>query len=705
MTFLRTCAFALFLTLCFGCQFKTTEAQSGEHKYTNALINETSPYLLQHAHNPVNWHPWNEETLKKAKDENKMLLISIGYAACHWCHVMEHESFEDTTVARIMNENFIPVKVDREERPDVDNVYMTACHLATGRGCGWPLNSFALPDGRPVWAGTYFPKKEWIKVLEYFIQLRKEDPEKLEEYAGKLTEGVQTAEEITIGEGDREFTRAALDGIAQKFLDNIDFKMGGRVGSPKFPMPNNYEFLLKYHHLSGDEKALEAVTVTLDNLAKGGIYDHLGGGFARYSVDGEWKVPHFEKMLYDNGQLVSLFSHAYQLTHNPTYEQIVRQTTEFVRRDMTSPEGAFYASYDADSEGEEGRFYVWTKSEIDSLLGDQSLSDLFADFYEIKARGNWEDGKNILYRRKTTAEIAQKHQLTESEVVAKIEQAKKTLFQAREQRTKPRLDDKILTSWNALMITGFADAYEALGEESYREQALKAGNFILKNVMDPDFRLHRNYKDGRATINAFLDDYALTIQAFIQLYEITFDQKWLDNARQLSEYVLAHFADDQTGMFFYTSKLDPALIARKIEIADNVIPSSNSTMARNLYALGLYFYKHDYVERAKNMMHNLAADLVNQSQPNFYSNWCSLYLDLVHPPYEVAIVGPDFEAKKNALMRHYIPNAILLGGATEGNLELLKGKLQTGATMIYVCQNKVCKLPVEDPERALTLMQ
>jgi uncharacterized protein YyaL (SSP411 family) len=694
----------LLLAFLFSCKFSGSKAHSGDHKYSNELINESSPYLLQHAHNPVNWHPWKEEALKKAKEENKMLLISIGYAACHWCHVMEHESFEDTAVARIMNEHFIPIKVDREERPDVDDVYMTACHLATGKGCGWPLNAFALPDGRPVWAGTYFPKKEWLKVLEYFIQLRKDEPEKLEEYAAKLTDGIQTSEEISIATGERNFNNENLKTIGDNFLSNIDFDKGGRLGSPKFPMPNNYDFLLKYHHKTGDKKALEGVITTLDNLADGGIYDQLGGGFARYSVDANWIVPHFEKMLYDNGQLVSLFSKAWLVTKKPKYKRIVEETLNFIQREMTDKSGGFYSSYDADSEGEEGKFYVWTKHEIDSILADEKLSEIYYDYYEIKKSGNWEDEKNILYRRKSKQDISSKYKIEEAELDNKILKANTLLFDAREKRTRPGLDDKILTSWNALMLSGYVDAYKAFGNEEYLVNAKNSGEFLLKNMMQKDGRLNRNYKDGKSVINAFLDDYALTINAFVGLYEVTFEEKWLNKAKELAEYAIDNFSDEETGMFYYNSKLDPELITRKMEVADNVIPGSNSSMARAIYSLGLYFYNNDYVERSKSMMHNLAADLVNQKQPNFYSNWCSLYLDMANPPYEVAIVGNDFEVKRNELMKNYIPNAILLGGKDEGNLELLKGKLQEGETMIYVCQNKVCKLPVQDPKKAITLM-
>ena len=695
----------IVLLIAVSCNSSKTSGEEEKHLYTNQLVNESSPYLLQHAHNPVNWHPWKEGALTEAKEKNKLLLISIGYAACHWCHVMEHESFEDTLVARIMNDNFMPIKVDREERPDVDDVYMTACQLASQKGCGWPLNAIALPDGRPIWAGTYFPKKEWVKVLEYFIDLHQKEPGKLEEYATQLLEGVQSLETIAINPNPSNFSADSLRQMGNNFLANIDFIKGGRQGAPKFPLPNNWQLLLRYHHFSGDAQALEAVNRTLTEMALGGIYDHLGGGFARYSTDAEWKVPHFEKMLYDNGQLMSVYAQAFQLTKNPLYERSVRETLDFIEREMTDAEGGFYSSYDADTEGEEGKFYVWEASTIDSVLGDAAMAKVFSDYYEISEKGNWEEGKNILYRRKSSEAVANSHSLTVAQLETMMAKARQKLFEARNARTKPGLDDKILTAWNALMLQGYVDAYKAFGEEKYKAAALKNGQFILSKMMQADGRLNRNYKDGNSVINAFLDDYALTIQAFLGLYEITFDETWLTKADALAAYAMAHFQDEKSGMFYYTSDIDPPLVARKKELADNVIPGSNSSMARALFYLGTYLYKTDYITKAEQMLNNISPTIVGNQQPNFYSNWIQLYLDFVNRPYEVAILGDDFAEKRNDLMKNYLPNALLLGGKTEGNLALLKGKLQEGETMIYVCQNKVCKLPVTEVEKAIELLK
>ena len=690
--------FIIILSI-FACKTPTGNAQ-----YTNHLAKESSPYLLQHANNPVDWHPWNEATLAKAKAENKLILVSVGYSACHWCHVMEHESFEDTAVAKIMNEHFINIKVDREERPDVDDVYMTACQLATGRGCGWPLNAFALPDGRPVWAGTYFPKKEWVNVLEYFIKVQKEEPDKLDVYAADLLEGIRQNGRIAFNGSDQIFTTDNLSGITTNFLKNVDLKKGGRKGAPKFPMPNNYQFLLRQYHQTGNEKALKAVTVTLDNMANGGIYDHLGGGFARYSTDDKWKVPHFEKMLYDNSQLVSLYSQAYQVTKNPLYQQVVEETTAFVERELMDKNGSFYSSLDADSEGEEGKFYVWTEEELAAVFQDDDQLKIFSNYYEIYKKGNWEH-TNILHRKKSKEEVAKISGISLEELDKTIMDAKVKLMKARDKRVRPGLDDKGLTAWNALMLKGYVDAYKAFGKEAYLKTAINNANFIVSEMLQSDNRLNRNYKDGKSVINAFLDDYALTAEAFIALYQVTFEEKWLLKAKDLVDYATTHFFDAESGMYNYTSDLDPPLIARKMETSDNVIPASNSVIAKDLYLLGLYFYDRDFIAKSKQMMHNMSQSVVESDEPNFYSNWCALYSMMVHPPYEVAIVGENYAALQKEWNDAYLPNAILLGGATEGSLELLESKLQEGATMIYVCQNKVCKFPVEEVAKARTMLE
>ncbi|MEM9920072.1 MAG: thioredoxin domain-containing protein, partial [Bacteroidota bacterium] len=615
----------IFLTLA-ACKSPVPPSSQSQTSKTegsmNHLAGQSSPYLLQHAYNPVDWYPWGPEALQKAKEENKMLIISVGYAACHWCHVMEHESFEDTTVSQIMNEYFVAIKVDREERPDIDDVYMTACQLATEKGCGWPLNAFALPDGRPVWAGTYFPKKKWIEILQYFRGEYAKAPDKMAEYAEQLTKGIQSQGLIPSGDEQQAFSREELDKINKNFLQRIDFQEGGRKGAPKFPMPNNYQFLLAYHHFSGNKKALEAVTTTLDKMAWGGIYDHLGGGFARYSTDAVWKAPHFEKMLYDNGQLVSLYADAYRLTQKPLYKSVVEQSLSFVERELSDENGGFYSSLDADSEGEEGKFYVWTKEEVAAHIDDPNELALYCAYYEIKDGGNWEHDKNILHRKRSLAQLTKKYKLSEEAILQTVQSINDRLLEARTKRIRPGLDDKILTSWNALMLKGYVDAYKALGNKAYLDRALKNAHFLKQNALQKGGRLNRNYKDGQSVINAFLDDYALLADALTSLYEVTFDEEWLFLADRLVQYVLEHFKDGESAFFFYTSKLDPPLVARKMETSDNVISGSNSTMARVLFKLGTLLYQPDYVESAERMLKQMQPSQRIAPQPNFYANWC-----------------------------------------------------------------------------------
>lgn len=691
----------IVLVLFSACNQKNAQQLQKNGKKANHLIHETSPYLLQHAYNPVDWHPWNEKSLEKAKKENKLLLVSIGYSACHWCHVMEHESFEDSLVAAKTNQYFVPIKVDREERPDVDDIYMTACHLINKSG-GWPLNAIALPDGRPIWAGTYYPKDQWVKILEHFIDLKENSYQELIDGAEKLTQGIQSTDQILKISENSDFTKDVIRSFDKKLLDISDMDLGGRKGEPKFPMPSIYEYMMKSYAISQNEKLKDALEVTLDEMAKGGLYDQIGGGFARYSVDKEWLVPHFEKMLYDNGQLISVYAKGYQLTKKPLYKHVIEQTLDFIDREMTNEKGLFYASFDADSEGEEGKFYVWKKEELKALLEDNF--DFFASYFEVLEEGNWEH-TNILRVKNSISELAKQYDLSESEATSKIEALIQKVFQERTKRIHPGLDDKSITSWNGLMISGYCDAYRALGHDKYRKKAIESIEQLLALQLKKSGNLMRNYKKGVSTINGFLDDYAFTTKALLDCYEITFDYKYLLQARNLMDYTHRHFYDDSTGMYFYTSDEDPALIARKRELADNVIPGSNSATARNYLRLGTLLNHADYLERARQMILNMKETLESTDRIDFYSNWSALYLDEVYPPFEVAIVGEEVHSKRKALMPYFLPNAILLGGETEGQLELLKDKALEGVTRIFVCQKKVCKFPTEDIDKAIELIK
>ena len=671
------------------------------HKYTNALIDETSPYLLQHAHNPVNWEAWKPEVIERAKKENKPLLISIGYAACHWCHVMERECFEDLEVAKFMNENFINIKIDREERPDVDHIYMDAIQMMSGNG-GWPLNIVALPDGRPFWGATYLPKEDWVKSLEKLIALYKTDKPKLEEYASNLEKGIKAVNIVEINADNERFPLDSLHTAVSKWSTYFDTYLGGYKRAPKFMMPNNIDFLMHYATSENNDSIMDYVNTTLTRMAYGGIFDPIDGGFSRYSVDTKWHVPHFEKMLYDNGPLVSLYAKAYALTKNPLYKEVVEKCIDFVEMELFDENGGFYSSLDADSrnesgELEEGAFYVWRAIELDSLLGEDF--PVFKDYYNINSYGHWEEENYVLIRDKSDKEIADKHGVSVKQLKSRIDNSLKLLKQVRDQREKPRLDDKILTSWNGLMLKGLVDAHRYLQNDHYLDLALKNARFLEKEMIKPDGTLYRNHKNGTSTINAFLDDYATLIEAFIGLYEVTFDEKWLLNAKALTNTAISNFKDQESGMFFYTSNQQEGLIRRTIESYDKEISSSNSIMAKNLLKLHKLYHTAGYGEQANQMVRNVQNNFLESGQG--YANWLNLVLFQNKNFYEIAVVGEDYKKFGSEISSHYIPNSILVGSEKEGSLELLKSRYNEGQTLIYVCIEGTCKLPVTDVKSVL----
>jgi hypothetical protein len=680
--------------------FFKKEMAEHEHKFTNELTHETSPYLLQHAHNPVNWLAWNEATLQKAKAENKLMLVSVGYSACHWCHVMEHESFEDEKVAQIMNDLFTCIKVDREERPDIDQVYMAAVQLMTGRG-GWPLNCFTLPDGRPLYGGTYFPKEKWKEILITLADLWKTDPEKCFQYAGELTEGVKQTEQLVPEDTGGELKKETIGLSVEQWKMRFDNGEGGPNRAPKFPLPDNYQFLLRYAHLQKDEAVMKHVLLTLDKMAMGGIYDQVGGGFARYSTDMLWKVPHFEKMLYDNAQLISLYSEAYRLTKKHLYKDVVYQTLQFIAREMTAGNGAFYSALDADSEGEEGKYYVWTEEELKKNTGE--MFPLLADYYSVNSIGHWEHGNYILLRRETDEVIAAKHKMSVEMLRENISKLNAGLLSIREKRIHPGLDDKTLTSWNAMMIRGYADAYETFGEKEFLLAAVKNARFIRDVQLRKDGGLWHSWKKGKSTINGFLEDYAFTIDAFIALYQANLDEEWLLLAEELAKYVMKHFEDETSTMFYFTSDEDAALITRKQELSDNVIPASNSVMAKNLFYLGHFFGKTEYTGRAAKMLRVLKQEMIGYGAG--YSNWLKLHLHFSFPFREMVIVGKTVDKTMAELRKSYLPNQIFAGSPGPSDLPLLQNRFTEGKTLIYVCENNTCELPVETAEEAIGKMR
>jgi len=673
------------------CQEKKSMTEKNTPEYTNKLINESSPYLLQHAHNPVDWYPWGDEAFEKAEKENKLVLISIGYSACHWCHVMEHESFEDSLTAEMMNKNFINIKVDREERPDVDQVYMNAVQLMTGSG-GWPLNCFALPDGRPIYGGTYFPKDKWQQTLTSLQGLKENDPIKLEEYAKNLTEGIQQSELITRNEDPLETKVEFLAQKVNEWSKYWDRKKGGPNRAPKFPLPNNYQFLLEYASLSGDQESMDFVSTTLDQMARGGIYDQIGGGFARYSTDELWKAPHFEKMLYDNAQLVSLYSEAFTATQNPRYKKIVQETLAFIKRELTNKNGGFYSALDADSEGEEGKFYVWKKEELKEVLTPEEF-ELTKEFYNVNNKGLWEHGNYILLMDENSDDMLSE----DSTLGNKLELIKSKLLTERESRIRPGLDDKILTSWNMLMIEAYLDAYIALDDEQYLQVAEQQMKFLFTNLTTEDEGLFHLHKDGKSSINGYLEDYAFSISALLKMYESTFDESYISQAEDLMNYSIDHFLDEESSMFWFKSNKDKQLIAKKQENSDNVIPASNSVMAHNLFLLSKLSYNQEFEKTGKQMLSNI---LPHIEYGQSYSNWLRLYLYETYPFYEIAATGKNFRKLTTELRKTYIPNKLILGAENKSDLPLLENKFLAEET-IFVCQNKTCQLPVNTVTDAL----
>ncbi|MEI9942987.1 MAG: thioredoxin domain-containing protein [Chitinophagaceae bacterium] len=673
---------------------------NSEKQIQNRLSKASSPYLQEHADNPVDWYEWGDEAIAKAKAENKPLLISIGYASCHWCHVMEKESFMDTAVARIMNENFINIKVDREERPDIDNIYTNACQLLTGGNSGWPLNAFALPDGKPFFAGTYYTKESWLNLLGQISKAYKEQNKKVQLQASSLTYGIINMD-VSLVKADSQTTvitqksyRNYFDSIYKK----VDPVNGGLKGSPKFPTPSLWEFMLQYHYLTGDKVALNTVTNTLEKMALGGIYDQAGGGFARYATDSLWRIPHFEKMLYDNAQLISLYAHAYQVTKNDFFKNIVFETTAFIDRELTAPGGGFYSSLNADTESGEGEFYAWEFNEIKKAFDDQQAG-LLMSYYNIRQTGNWEKNKNLLYASYSPGTFAIANKISMNDFNNLLINTKKALLAERNKRIKPSVDDKVLTSWNALMLKAYADAYTAIGDTSFLKRALSNAVFIEKNILGSDGHLWRNFRNGKASVDGFLDDYALLAKAYIKLYQVSFDKHWLSLAQKITDYAISNFYDGQTGMFYYTSTASGKLAVRKIEILDNVIPSSNAVMGEVLFSLNIYFENNSYLQKSSEMLSKTAGKL--ESLTSYYSQWCYLAGLFAFGTYEVAIMGRDARQKNEEIQKNYLPKCVFLGGTDEENLPLLENKLAGSRTLIYVCTNKTCKLPVEDVAKAL----
>jgi uncharacterized protein len=664
-----------------------------EHK-ANRLINSISPYLLQHAYNPVDWYEWGPEALERARQEDKPIIVSIGYSSCHWCHVMERESFEKMHVAALMNEHYVCIKVDREERPDIDQIYMDAVH-ALGIQGGWPLNVFLTPDQKPFFGGTYFSPEIWVQVLENISNAFKQHRDRIEGTAEELRVHLQRSDISSYSKQPvQQAVEESIKLMFNKLSSKFDHEWGGLDKAPKFIMPSVWLWMLRYYHLTEDEGALEHINLTLKKIARGGIYDQIGGGFARYSVDAYWFAPHFEKMLYDNAQLLSLYSEAFAITKDEEYKSVVYETFEWLQREMTSDEGGFFSALDADSEGVEGRFYVWTKTEIEKHLGENAA--LLCDYYNVDDEGNWEHGANILNRAKGDEAFIVEHELTKAQWDELSKRMKKSLLRERNARVRPGLDDKIITAWNAMTITGLCDAYKAFDDRRFLKAAVLNMRFLENELMEST-KLYRSYKDKRANISAFLDDYAFLIQAQLKLYEVTFDEYWLRRSEAFMNHVIEHFYDATDGYFFYTSDTSEKLLARKKEIFDNVISSSNAIMAGNLFRMGLILEHEEWQGMARKMALSLG-ELIT-AEPNFMSGWGIVFTEIQKGLGEVAFMGDDIETLRQEFHIEYQPFTISMGTKGKSTLPLLADKEVTKKkSTMYVCFNKTCYNPVHSIE-------
>lgn len=678
-----------------------------EHAHTNRLINETSPYLLQHAHNPVDWFPWGEEAFEIARRDQKPLLLSIGYSACHWCHVMEHESFENEAIAKLMNENFVNIKVDREERPDLDQIYMNAVQLMTHHG-GWPMTVFLTPDALPFYAGTYFPPEDrynmpgFPRVLMSLAEAFRERPDDIQQTAASVLTELQRS--AATSESTELLSTEALDTAYRGIIKGYDATNGGFGGAPKFPPAMTLEFLLQTFHRTGKSQALDIVRHTARKMAEGGIYDHLGGGFHRYSTDARWLVPHFEKMLYDNALLSRFYLYCYQIEHEETARNVVDGILDYVVREMTDPLGGFYSTQDADSEGVEGKFFVWSQDEVAKLLGEKEAR-LFAAYYNITSAGNFE-GENILNVTRDLNEVARAENVTSEELNETLGKGRQKLYAAREQRVKPARDEKVLTAWNGLMLRSFAEAGAILNRPDYTEVAKRNARFVLEHLRR-DGLLLRTYKDGQAKLNAYLEDYAFYIDGLVALFETTGELEWFQEALSLTATMIDEFWDDQEGAFFYTGRSHEDLIVRSKDFFDNATPSGNSVAASVLLRIGLLTDNSDYQRRAATIL-RLTASSLRRYGAGFGRMLCALDFYL-GKPIEIAIIGVAGTADKEALLKavwsQYLPNKVVaqaVPGDTSAPdaISLLRERAMVDRqATAYVCEQFVCKEPATTPSK------
>ncbi len=670
------------------------------NRIPNALAGSISPYLLQHAYNPVQWFPWSEDVLLRAKRENKPLIISIGYSACHWCHVMEHESFESEDVAAIMNRGFISIKIDREERPDIDQVYMDAVQLMSGRG-GWPLNVIALPDGRPIYGGTYFPRDQWMDVLLQIERMYRNEPARCESYAEELAAGMQRLNDRFVNPSTTNSVSVPVDEILVRWKRQFDLEFGGSDRVPKFPMPDSYRYLLVAGVYCKDTEVMEHVHHSLRMMAFGGIYDQIGGGFARYSTDSAWKVPHFEKMLYDNALLISLYADAYRNSPDPLYADVIHRSIDFIYREMLSPKGGFYSALDADSEGVEGKYYCWSPNELDFLPEEDRV--LACDYFNIGSRGYWEHGMHIPLRHDSDAMVAQRHGLDANAFVERIDRIRSSMLNFRSGRVRPGTDDKMLCNWNALMLTACLEAYTSTNCVRAFELANLNLSFFKAHFLSEDKKhLWHCAKevDDRVvkSVSGFLDDYAFAIEALLQWNSVMCDMEALTLAINLAQTVLDEFYDEQSGLCFYTSIKQELVLMRKMEVSDNVIPSSNSVIAHQFSRLHRMTGSPRFAGLAERMLYVMRTEYGNQA--SWYSRWARLDLELAYEE-EIVLTGPLAPNGSRAIHATYRPLSLICGSVYGSELPVFSGRHTEAGVRVYVCRQKTCSAPFQNTQEAL----
>lgn len=696
----RYFTFLLLMTILFSaCDIKIGKKLSNNSNSKNTL----DISIDKEEEEKIKWYAYTSSTFELAEKTDKLLLINMSSTTCYWCNVMEQETFQDEKVVQYINENFIPVRINSDERPDLAEIYASACELRNkSLFCNLPINSLALPDGRPFWSASYMESDPWIDALGFFQKKYAKDKDNMTIVAQQMSDNIQSVD-LDVHKGEKfRFKKDGVHFIARQLLNATDLEKGGVKGENKHPMVHTYEFLMHYYYLTENRQTLGAINTTLNNMADRGMRDHIGGGFSSYAQDEDWMIPSFEKTLNTNGQLANLYTEGYQLTKNEKYKTIAKETLTFIERELMAENGGFYNGVGVKNPID-GNYFLWTRKKVEEVLKYPELADIFCMYYDITEEGDW-NGYNVLIPTKNKKAVKDKYSLNEKELQEIITTSNNSIMKVRQENDLTLLDSKIITAWNAIVLKAFVNAYRTFGDAHYLDIAVKNATFIRKSMKKKNGRLTHVFSKKKSTTNGVLDDYALTIDAFINLYQATFDEKWLHEAKSLAEYAVTNFYDEETEMFYYTSRHDDPLIVRKLDIYDKAMPSSNSMMAKGLYLLGAYFYEGNYEHKARRMLANIVPTIGRVGNPNYFANWGTLYNYLTHDPFEIVILGEDHQVLRAEVDQKFLPNVLLAGGENEGSLEFLQGKMVEGETMIYVCRNKVCKMPLTEMKEALELI-